>query len=336
MTRFLIAGLGSIGRRHLRNLQALGERDVVLLRSGHSTLPEEELAGIPAERDLGTALRRFRPDAIIVATPTALHLETAIPAARAGCHLFIEKPVSHGLQGIDELRAACREGGARVVVGFQFRFHPGLREVRRLLEEGEVGRPMYAVAHWGEYLPDWHPWEDFRLSYAARADLGGGVILTLCHPFDYLRWLIGEVAGVSATTARLGDFGLDVEDTAQISLVFSSGALGAVHLDYIQKPPCHRLEVVGSRGTLRWDDSDGAVRWWREATHGWESVPAPEGFERNSMFLDEMRHFIDVVRGEAHPAVGLEDGARALELALAALASAQDARTFRTVSGAGS
>jgi predicted dehydrogenase len=335
MTRFLIAGLGSVGRRHLRNLQALGEGDIVAVRSGRSTLPEEEVAAIPAERDLGTALRRFRPDAVIVATPTALHLETAIPAARAGCHLFIEKPIAHRTDGIDQLRAACQGSGSRVVVGFQYRFNPGLREVRRLLEADEIGRPVYAGAHWGEYLPDWHPWEDFRLSYAARADLGGGAILTLCHPFDYLRWLIGEVASVSATTARLGDFSLDVEDTAQISLVFSSGALGAIHLDYIQKPPAHRLEVVGSRGTVQWDNSDSAVRWWREGERGWASIPAPEGFERNTMFLDEMRHFVAVVRGETQPAVGFEDGARALELALGALGSAREARKSRTASGEG-
>jgi predicted dehydrogenase len=111
--------------------------------------------------------------------------------------------------------------------------------------------------------------------------------------------------------------------------------MGAIHLDYIQKPPCHRLEVVGSRGTLQWDNSDGAVRWWRDRERDWASIPAPEGFERNTMFLDEMRHFIDVVRGEAQPVVGLEDGARALELALEALGASHEPREPRTASGAG-
>ncbi len=109
--RFLIAGLGSVGRRHLRNLLALGQRDIVLYRTRRSTLPDDELEGLPAETDLQAALRR-RPDAVVVANPTAMHLEVAIPAARAGCHLLIEKPISHTWQRVDELRAALALGRA--------------------------------------------------------------------------------------------------------------------------------------------------------------------------------------------------------------------------------
>jgi predicted dehydrogenase len=198
-----------------------------------------------------------------------------------------------------------------------------LQEVRRAIEAGRIGRPVFAAAHYGDYLPDWHPWEDYRLSYAARADLGGGVILTLCHPLDYLRWLLGEATVASASAGRLGDLEVDVDDTAQLTLEFASGALGAVHLDYLQRPARHNLEVVGTRGTVRWDNADGAVELWGAAAQTWERIPAPEGFERNDLFLEEMRHFIQVVRGEAQPAAGLEDGVRAVELAVEALASAR-------------
>jgi predicted dehydrogenase len=207
-------------------------------------------------------------------------------------------------------------------VGFQFRYHPGLQEVKRLLEAGAIGQPIYAGVHWGEHLPDWHPWEDYRLSYAARADLGGGVILTHCHPFDYLRWLLGEVEHVSAAAGSLGGLGIDVEDTAEITLAFAAGALGTVHLDYLQRPASHRLEIVGRRGTIRWDNADGAAQWWTSEANEWRMAPVPKGFERNAMFLDEMRHFVDVVRGEAEPRVTLEDGVRALEIAMQALTSA--------------
>jgi predicted dehydrogenase len=335
MTRFLIAGLGSVGRRHLRNLEALGERDIVLLRSGKSTLPEEDLSGYAVEHDLQSALSR-KPAAVIVSNPTALHLDVAIPAARAGCHLLIEKPLSHTRDRIEELRTACRESGAHVQMGFQYRFHAGLIEAKRLLEGGSIGRPAFASAHYGENLGDWHPWEDYRLSYAARAELGGGAILTLCHPFDYLRWLLGEVRRLSASAARLGDLELDVEDTALISLEFASGALGAIHLDYLQRPPSHHFEIVGTRGTLQWDQSDGAARWWDWDTGEWKSMPAPEGFERNTMFLDEMRHFVGVVRGAMEPAASLEDGVRALDLALTACASAGEAYPISSRPGAGS
>jgi predicted dehydrogenase len=323
MTRFLIAGLGSVGRRHLRNLKALGEHDIVLLRSGKSTLPEDELAGLPRERDLEVALARWRPEGVIVANPTAYHLDVAIPSARAGCHLLIEKPISHSLARMDDLRSAAAQGGARILVGFQFRFHPGLQEVRRAIEAGRIGRPVFAAAHYGDYLPDWHPWEDYRLSYAARADLGGGVILTLSHPFDYLRWILGEAEPLTSVAGTFGDLGLTVEDMAEVTLGFPGGALGTLHLDYLQTPPSHWVEIVGSLGTVHWDGSDGAVRRWTSGEEGWTVTPAPEGFDRNSMFLEEMRHFVSVVRGQVEPRVTLEDGARALELAVWALSSAQ-------------
>ncbi len=332
--KFLIAGLGSIGRRHLRNLLALGEREIVLLRSGRSTLPAEELADFPVETEIESALRRHRPQAVIVATPTALHLPIARPAVEAGCHLLLEKPVSHDLEGLDALREAAQHSGSRILVGFQFRFHPTLQQARALLQQGALGQIFTFHLHWGEYLPQWHPWEDYRQSYAARRDLGGGVIRTLTHPLDYLRFLLGEVEALWAFRAHLSPLELDVEDVAEIGLRLENGAFGGVHLNYVQRPPSHRWEIVGSQGTLRWDNADGSLTFYRVSMPfgEWsESPPPPQvetftpppDFERNHLFLAEMRHFLDVVRGEAEPICTLEDGIRALELALAAHRSAE-------------
>ena len=312
--KILIAGLGSIGRRHLKNLLALGEQDILLYRTGRSSLPDDELRDFPAETDLATALDR-RPEAVIVANPTALHLQVAIPAAERGCHLLLEKPISHSMEGVDRLEDAVRRGGGQVVVGFQFRFHPGLQKVKELLAPSPnsypltpnpLGRPLSFRAHWGEYLPGWHPWEDYRQGYSARSDLGGGVILTLSHPLDYLRWLFGEVKALWAFAGNLGDLRLDVEDTAEIGLQYQSGVLGSVHLDYNQRPSAHTLEIVGTQGVLRWDNAD-----------------MPPGFERNDLFLREMRHFLAVARGEQAPLCSLHDGIQALRLALAASDSAK-------------
>ncbi|MCJ7825335.1 MAG: Gfo/Idh/MocA family oxidoreductase, partial [Anaerolineales bacterium] len=257
--KFMIAGLGSIGRRHLRNLIALGEEDILLYRSGKGTLPDDELEGYLSEVDLDSALAHD-PDAVIVSNPTALHLDVAIPAAEMGCHLLLEKPISHNLERVDELQAAVERGGGNVLVGYQFRFHPGLQAVKCWLEEGRIGKTTSAHAHWGEYLPDWHPWEDYRSSYSARSDLGGGVVLTLCHPFDYLRWLLGDVESIFGLVGNLADLGLEVEDTADVVLRFESGALGSVHLDYHQRPATHNLEIIGTQGTIHWDNQDGVTR----------------------------------------------------------------------------
>lgn len=326
----LICGLGSIGRRHLRNLQALGG-EAVLLRTGKSTLPDDELQGIPTARDLPTALKRWSPEAVIVSNPTALHLDAAIPAAESGAHLFIEKPLSHSLERIDALRDAVARGGGKVLIGYQFRFHPTLQRLRRWVHERAAGRAISVRAHWGEYLPGWHPWEDYRRSYSARRDLGGGVVLTLCHPFDYLRWIFGEVESVRAETLRSSSLGLEIEDAAEVVLTFHEGPLASVHLDYNQRPTAHWLEVVGAEGTLRWDNEDGSVRRWEVESGEWRVRRPPKDFERNDLFLAEMEHFLQVVNGEAEPLCTLEDGVQALRIALAVHRSAAEGRAVRLV-----
>jgi predicted dehydrogenase len=339
--KFLIAGLGSIGRRHLNNLLALGEQDILLLRSGHSTLPDQALDSYPVETDQAVALSQ-QPDAVIISNPTSFHLNVAIPAAQAGCHLLLEKPISHTMDGVNDLREAVQRGGGQVLVGFQFRFHPSLQKIASLLSESAIGRPLSFRAHWGEWLPGWHPWEDYRRGFSARADLGGGVILTLSHPLDYLRWLFGTVETLWSFAGRLGDLDLDVEDTAEIGLQFACGVFGSVHLDYNQRPPAHTLEIIGTHGVIRWDNADGVVRVVKmiderkdltprppSLVGKGENYPLPAGFERNDLFLAEMRHFLAVCRSETLPLCTLEDGVEALRLALAARNSAEEGKLVK-------
>ena len=353
--KLLIAGYGSIGRRHFRNLLTLTERDILFYRTGHSTLADDELAGYPIDTDLCAALAH-QPEAVIVANPTSLHLDVAIPAAEAGCHLLLEKPISHSMDRVDDLIAAVQSGGGKVLVGFQFRFHPALQWIAEN-QASLIGRPLSFRVHWGEYLPGWHPWEDYRLGFSARADLGGGVILTLCHPLDYLRWLFGEVAELWAFAGHSSDLDLQVEDTAEIGLRFQNGVLGSVHLDYNQRPPTHTLEIIGTEGTIRWDNADGAVRLFsisslKSPLSGrgaggegflpsplsgrgaggeveWLTYPPPPNFERNDLFLAEMRHFLAIALGEAEPLCTLQDGIQALRLALATHESARGGRLSR-------
>jgi predicted dehydrogenase len=318
--KFLIAGLGSIGRRHFRNLLSLGEHDILLYRTHHATLPDDELSGFPVETDLHTALAHH-PDAVIISNPTALHMDVAIPAAQNGCHILLEKPVSHSLAKVDEFVQAVQQNGVKVLVGFQFRFHPGLLKVKQLLDEGSIGMPLSARALWGEYLPNWHPWEDYKQGYAARPELGGGVVLTLSHPLDYLRWFLGDVESLWAFLSHTG-LHMPVEDLAEIGLRFENGVIGSLHLDYDQRPPAHTLDIIGTIGTLNWDNATGITRLAQVQSDGktdsWQDFPPPEGFERNSMFLDELRHFLNVLQGDAEPVCTLVDGIQALKLALAA------------------
>ncbi|HEX9595926.1 MAG TPA: Gfo/Idh/MocA family oxidoreductase, partial [Anaerolineales bacterium] len=315
--RFLICGLGSIGRRHLRNLQALGQEDILLYRTGKSSLPDDDLAGLKVFNDLQAALDR-EPQAVIVSNPTALHLPVAQAAAAAGCHLLLEKPVSDRSQGLDRLAKSVEDNHLRVLVGFQFRFHPGLMRLHELLQEGVLGEVFSARAHWGEYLPDWHPWEDYRQSYSARPELGGGVVLTLCHPLDYLGWFFGEAQSLSAMVASSATLNLQVEDLAEINLAFRDGPIANLHLNYLQRPARHAIEVIGEHGTLRWEQADGVLQHYDAGKQAWRRFAPPAGFERNDLFMDEMRHFLEMLEQGVESRCTLQDGIRALNWALAA------------------
>lgn len=313
----LIAGLGSIGVRHLRNLRALGYSNILLYRSHKGTLADEGLGDWPVFTDLTEALDHG-PQVAVICNPTALHVPVALAAAEAGCHLFIEKPLSHTLEGCDKLQALVGQYPLVTMVGCQFRFHPLLIKLREQIRDGRIGEVIAARAEWGEYLPGWHPWEDHRRSYSARADLGGGVILTLIHPVDYLYWLFGEVEKVRASIRSIPSLQTHTDDDlADITLEFKSGVIGQVHLDYIQSPPVHSLTVLGDKGratllyhagTLEWETKDGSS----------QLECAPDGFERNMMFMDEMRHFLDCVQQNKPTLVPLDDGIATLKIAVQA------------------
>ena len=318
--KVLVAGFGSIGRRHMNNLRAHGINDIILYRTHHSTLPLEEIGNAIVETDLEAAFAH-EPGAVVVANPTALHLDVAIPAAKAGCSILMEKPVSHSMQGIPELRDALKSGGGGFLTGFQYRFHPGLQQVKKWLEAGSIGQVTTIRCVWGEYLPGWHPWENYRESYSARADLGGGVVNTLCHPLDYLRWMFGEVRELFAVTSNLG-LQLPVEDTADILLRFENGETANVHLDYLLRPGQHTLQITGTGGSIEWDNASGIARKYDTQRGLWEDVSPPAGFERNHLFMAEMGHFLRVASGEEAPVCTLEDGIAALQLTLAVHRSA--------------
>jgi predicted dehydrogenase len=324
--KILVCGIGSVGERHIRNLLSLGYEDIILYRMRN--LPFRTLErSFPTFSSLDDALAE-KPSVAFITNPTSLHLPVALKCAKAGCHLFIEKPLSHSLDGIDQLKRHVTERNLIVFVGYQFRFHPGLQKIKELLGKQALGRIVYVTAHWGEHLPGWHPWEDYRDGFSARQELGGGVILTLCHPFDYLRWLFGEISSVKTMGGSLSDLSLPVEDTVDVLFRFDSGPIGHVHLDYVQNPPAHYLQITGCSGLIRWDNSDGKVELYRSTDDNWEIFPVPEEFERNKMFIAELQHFIRCIKNRQKPLVCLDEGIKSLEITMAARQSLLEEKTI--------
>ncbi|MFQ5893700.1 MAG: Gfo/Idh/MocA family oxidoreductase, partial [Nitrospinota bacterium] len=173
----------------------------------------------------------------------------------------------------------------------------------------------------------------FRQGYSARADLGGGVILTFVHELDAAFWCFGPVAEVYARAGALSDLDLPVEDVAQMLLTFETGVLAHVAMDYVQWPPVRTVSVVGTEGRLLWDANGAGVELYRRATETRETFPHPDGFERNDTFLDELRHFLACLEGTETPLIPLAEGKAVLEIALAAKEAAATGQPVRLGEG---
>ena len=322
----MVAGCGSIGKRHIENLRALGAREILACDGRADRRAEvKALADIQTFENLDQAWP-LKPDAIVIAAPTALHLPIALEAAERGVHLFIEKPLASAWEGVERLAGLVGERQLVALVGCNMRFHPGLATVKRLLAEHAVGRIIAARVEAGQYLPDWHPWEDYRQSYSARRDLGGGVILDAIHEIDYIRWLLGEVTGVFCLAGKLSSLDIDTEDNAALLLRFENGAIGEVHLDYVQRVYSRTCQIIGEQGTIHWDYGAGQVRWYSAREKDWRCFANPAGWNANTMYLDEMRHFVDCLARRAAAAQDLLEAARVLRIALSAKASALEPR----------
>jgi predicted dehydrogenase len=326
--RALVVGLGSIGRRHARNWAALGLGPVAVCRQ--TTTPQPEPLGVEAREftDLDQALA-YRPDVVLVTNPTSLHVQTACKAVLADAHIFVEKPISHLLQGVADLIKEAEQRQKVLMVGYNLRFHPGLVRLKELLEQGAVGKPVSARAEAGEYLPGWHPWEDYRASYSGRADLGGGALLTFSHELDSLCWVLGAPSRIVAMAAHASSLEIDTEDTAELILQFPNGPLASVHVDYLRRPPTRNLEIVGEDGVLRWEYDGNRILRYAPETRQWRIEEGDPRLQRNDMYLAELEHFAACVRGEIErPLVDGRQGAAVLAITLAAHESSREGRAI--------
>ena len=321
--RYLIAGLGSIGRRHLANLRLLRPQARIgawRLQSPLDTQPppgaDEQFATLQQALD-------FAPTAAIIAGPASTHLELARPLAAAGVHLLIEKPLATDLPadltGAAALIADCRNRGLVLMTGYNLRFLPSLQAVKASLAAGAIGQVLAVRAEVGQYLPDWRPGTDHRTGVSAQRALGGGALLELSHELDYLNWIFGPPDRVTARGGRYGDLTLDVEDLVELLLDYQNPpCLVSVHLDMLQRAPQRTCRFIGSEGTLVWDAIADRVDLYRATTSAWETLPVPNLTDRNRMYLDELSHFLDCIAQGTQPQVDGTAGLRALEIVAAA------------------
>jgi predicted dehydrogenase len=328
----LVVGAGSAGRRHGRNLAALGCRiSAVDPRVDRRDQLAQELAeGSCGEffGDLSDALGTLRPDGVVVATPTGLHVEHALEIIRLSppsCPILLEKPVSNDLRSASELQVAAHRAGSEVLLGYTWRWWPAVRRIRQLLEAGAVGKVRTMRLSLSAHLEDWHPWESYQDFFMSSVELGGGALLDESHWIDLAIHLLGEPVEISADISRLSDLAIETDDNVEMLLIHRRGERTTIHLDIHGRPHERTLRISGCSGTIEWGSATEAVRLGTgEGVGQWTEHPFT--IERNTMFMELAAEFLRIIDGTASPSCSLSDGIAVMRVIEAARESSAEGR----------
>lgn len=304
-------GLGSAGARLLGCARRQGCRVVAYRRIGgelprHAHLDESETA--PSLE----ALLERRPDGIVIATPTASHAADVRACAVGGVPMLVEKPLVTSTAELDALVSEIDGIGDRILVGYNLRFVDGHRALQSAVKSRAYGKPIDALLQAGGRLADWRPWKDPRAFYSVRRAEGGGVLLDLSHELDTAADWFGPPQRVLAVIRRVGDTTDDAEDLAVVVLDYGSGIVEC-RLDYLRQPFGRSYRIVCESGTLTWDQDHSAV----VTTAGRKRELAP-ATPATASYDAEMAHFLECVRGEAHPTADTRSSRLVLQIADAA------------------
>ncbi len=338
---FAIVGAGMIAHKHAAAIaQTPGVRLVAVSRSDPARCRDAETQfGVPCETDYHALLARPDVAAVCICTPSGMHAEQAIAAARAGKHVLVEKPMALTLADADAMIAACDDAGVQLAVAFQRRTSPGFDAIPAAIAAGELGRLTLGSVTLPYYRPQsYYDSAAWRGTWAL--DGGGALMNQGIHLVDLLLWFMGDVAEVQAASATLSHT-IEVEDCVAATMRFVHGALGSVVATTAAAPGFpHRVEVYGDRGSVQ-IEGDRIVRWEgggkdrapvasrRDAAAGAGADPAAIGAEAHARLVADL---VAAIREGRPPLVSGREGRRSLALVLAIYEAARRGERVRLCS----
>ena len=314
MKKILVVGYGSIGKRHVENLLSISNLEIIVCtkRNDINKLKKHTKVYHTINQSL-----KEKPDIGIIANETSLHIPTAIKLAKEGLDLFLEKPLSNSLKDVEKLHAIVKKKKLITQMGCNLRFHPCIKKIKSLIEQQKIGKIISAQVQNCSYLPDYHPWEDYRKGYAARKDLGGGIILTQIHEIDYMYWFFQEVENVISMSGKLSDLDIKVEDYVSSLLKFRNKIIGELHMDYFQRPDFRSCKIRGTKGEIYWNSDNNCVNIYNMNKKRWETELEVKNYERNFSYIEQLKHFLKCIKHRKETINDLEQGITTLKIALA-------------------
>ncbi|MBI21873.1 MAG: hypothetical protein CL780_06475 [Chloroflexi bacterium] len=325
LKKFLIIGLGSIGERHLKNLLYLEEKNIAVLRTTSRkprTIDEDSYITFTSEEEAFN----WNPNVVLITNPTYLHIPIALKAASNNIHLFIDIPLSNSLEGTEQLNQYIQENKLISLMGYNLRFHPCLQYIHKLLLEETIGKVISVQAECASYLPNWHPWEDYRGGYSADKSMGGGALLAAgVHELDYFRWMFGSFKSIYATTGdnKILKLKNGAEESITLSIEFQNNIIGELHCDLIQQPYSRWCKIIGEKGTIYWNFLENKVMLYHTNNSRWEIASDFSSMDYNETYINQLIHLRTCLENGNQSINSIDQGIENLEAALAAHKSAE-------------
>jgi predicted dehydrogenase len=333
MQNYLIIGAGSMGKRRIRCLLAcgVGPEQIVVFDARRDRLDESRAKyGVRVTEDHQAHLADPNVAAVFVAVPAYWHLEYCAAAVRAGKHWFCEAPLAVSLEGIDALVAETRERALIGACGCQLRFHPLACALVRWREDaGPVLAGSYSV---GTYLPEWHPYEDYRRYYVCDAAQGGGNVDLIGLDVSWIRWIVGrQIEAVTCRSSKTGELELTAgtPDHHEIILEFAGGLMLSLHFDAVDHTHERWLRLATDKSTAKWSSHDSCVRVFDAAAKSWRTIDPPPGYDYEQCYHAEIGHFLECIAARTEWPFPFEAAAEAVRVLLATRESSQRERTVR-------
>jgi predicted dehydrogenase len=328
----LIIGSGSVGKRHARNLAALGGRiSCVDPRAERRAELAAETPVVGSYATAEEALSAGELYGVVVASPTAHHPANTIAALEAKLPVLLEKPVAKTAAEAKSMLAAEKRTGVPVLLGYTWRWWPPLRRMRALLDEKAIGTLRHVQFHMSAHLADWHPWEPYQEFFMASAAQGGGALLDESHWLDLMVWLFGKPQQLIGRVEKISDLDIDADDNVDVLAMFANGLRVSLHLDLYGRPHEKFIRFVGEGGTLMWSADPNRIALSSDAAQNWKEQIFTH--ERNDMFVEVAKEFLEVVAGRAEPSCTLAEGVGVMELIEAVRASSKSGCAVVTSGG---
>lgn len=311
--KFLVLGCGSIGSRHISNIQKILPTSEIDVYDPQKELRKKISKKFHTKELEQISQNKSTYDLVLICTPPISHISLAISFLKNGSNVFIEKPLSSNFIGITKLRNTIKKNNSLVFTGYNFRFNEGLNYIKELVSKNKLGRVLHASAYFGQFLPEWRPNQDYKKNYSFIKNLGGGIIHDSSHEIDYLCWILGKPISIQSDFVTGFTLKTNVESLAEIILKFKRNVLANIHLDFVRQEYRRSSELLFENGIVNWSLKENNLNIFDGQKKSWKKIKINQDI--NDMYVKEITHVINCIKeNKKSKIIDIENGISTLNL----------------------